>query len=270
MITISKAQDATLPQGNCQIRLSSGNVIQNVHLWNINTEKVEFLKDGDKGELNISEVKQIESPYYLLTFNDEHQLVKRHFDCIIPYYGDTIWGIIEKTDQESIWYVPAGSVEKKVYMKTGAKSYLQWEMPANNINPSSYSTSSEKKPSSTDQNKYDDYYSSIDRTNKHDDSYYEQSYQRGVTDASRTSAGGWSTGGFCLGATGCFPIISLSALNSDVNIHRIPNDVDERLYTAGYRNQVRNNRVKAASQGALAALGVLVALTVASILTTHH
>ncbi len=253
------AQDTTLPQGTSQIHLYSGKVIKYVKLWKIDTSKVEYVIDGNLGDLKTSDVMKIETPYYLLTFDDEHHLKKRHYDCIIPYYGDTLWGIIQNTNKETILYIPAGSTQQKTIMQSGVKSYLQWDAPPDVTNKNSASVKNEKKTITADTNKIDEYYISKKQAEKKvaDWQYFHQSYQRGVSDAAKNSQGGWGAGGFCSGAAGCFPLLSLSAVNSNVNIKKIPPGVDEKLYSEGFKNQTTQKRVKAASTGAITALGII-------------
>ena len=270
------AQDTTLPQGNCRIHLFSGKEIKHVRLWSIDTLKVEYVIDGNLGDVKTSDVMKIETHYYLLTFNDEHHLEKRHYDCIIPYYGDTLWGIIQKANTETILFIPAGSKEKETIMKSNVKSYLQWDYNPDFLNKNSLSTETQKgivksiaaedsvmkNPNSIPAK--DDYYQDKNarkeetKEEKKNEEYYLHSYVLGVRDAERNyNEGGWATGGFCTGMTYGSPYVIAGAANSKVDFIKCPVDVDTKLYRAGYESQTVSMRTKKAATGASVAKGII-------------
>ena len=284
LINISKAQDTTLPQGNSRIHLYSGKMIKHVHLWNIDTAKVEYVLDGNLGDLKTSDVMKIETPYYLLTFDDEHHLEKRHYDCIIPYYGDTLWGIIQKINSETILFIPAGSKEQETIMQSTVKSYLQWgdhsknnpstgEKEKNNTdtfhpkNPVGNNSNGAKDSVQKKQNAVppkDDYYqdknirSGETKEEKDNEEYYLHSYVLGVRDAERNyKEGGWGAGGFCMGMTYGSPYLISGAANSKVDFIKCPLNVDTKLYRAGYESQTVRMRTKKAATGASVAKGII-------------
>ena len=282
------AQDANLPQGNSRIYLHSGKEIKRVRLWKIDDSKVEYVLDGNLGDVRTSDVKKIETPYYLITFDEGNKMLQRHYDLILPYSGDTIWCFIQKADESAISYLPVGSETQKTIVTSSVKTYLQWPgqkpvletnktVPAkDSVNTLGMSVDSTHKSTAADSaNKmqktisadatHDDYYVSGKKAEEDvaQWQYYHQSYQRGVSDAEATSkTGGWGVGGFCLGASGCFPILSLSAINSNVYVNKIPPGVDKKLYEDGYRNQTKQKRVKAASSGALVAYGIFAVIMI--------
>jgi len=273
------AQDTTLPQGNSQIHLYSGKTIKHVRLWNIDTSKVEYVIDGNLGDVKTSDVKKIETRYYLLTFNDDRHLEKRHYDCIIPYYGDTLWGIIQNTNKETILYIPVGSEKSKMIMQSGVKSYLQWDDHTQAGKLAGQKNNSDTFHSANDsvQKKQnvvppkDDYYQDKNarkeetKTEKNNEQYYLESYQRGVKDASKNTQDGWGVGGFCLGMTYGSPYLILGAANSKVDFIKCPVDVDTKLYKAGYESQTIIMRTKKAATGASIAKGLITVIVFISI-----
>ncbi len=285
------AQDTTLPQGNSRIHLYSGKTIKHVKLWKIDTSKVEYVIDGNLGDVKTSDVMKIETHYYLLTFDDDHHLEKRHYDCIIPYYGDTLWGIIQKTNKETILFIPAGSTQQKTIMQSGVKSYLQWDdhtqagklagqknnsdtlhsanLMGNNSN--GVNDSVQKKQNVVPPK--DDYYQDKNarkeetKTEKNNEQYYLESYQRGVKDAVKYyKDNGWSARGFFLGMTYGSPYLIARAANSKVDFIKCPLDVDTKLYKAGYESQTIIMRTKKAAAGASVAKVIITVIVFMALL----
>lgn len=122
---ILHAQDTTLPQGKSRIQLHSGKAIKQVRLWRIDTKMVEYVKEGNLADVQTSDVLKIETPEYLLTFDDDKKMQKRQYDLIIPYYADTIRCIIQNINRESITFIQAGSNSKRVIANANVVSYLK-------------------------------------------------------------------------------------------------------------------------------------------------
>ncbi|MBI4930435.1 MAG: hypothetical protein HY841_06710 [Bacteroidetes bacterium] len=287
------AQDSTLPQGNSRIQLFSGKEIKHVRLWKIDTTKVEYVINGNLMDVKTSDVKKIETPTYLITFNEEKKILKKNYDLIVPYYGDTIRCFILKEDEWVISYLPAGSDTKKSITKSAVKTYLQWpeqkpETPAPTLKGEEAGKNMKKEIPDTSQHPLglvaneqrtipaqtnaDDYYDAKkklqvsvplgevdekEKWNNMQSSYYYQSYQRGVSDAVRNYKGGWAAGGFCTGMTFGSPFVSSAAINSKVSFEKIPSGVDEKLYRNGYENEMVKMRTKKAAGGASVAKGII-------------
>ena len=123
LTTLSKSQDASLPQGKSRIFLYSGKIIKNVRLWNIDSEKAEYVLNGNLADAMISEIQKIETPDYVLTFDEKNQPVKKHYDFIFLKSGDTIRCFIQQTSEWYITYLAAENGKLKSIGKSSYDSY---------------------------------------------------------------------------------------------------------------------------------------------------
>ena len=290
--TFSKAQqDTSLPQGDSRIYLYSGKTIKRVQLWKIDPSKVEFVKDGNLADILTTDVQKIETKDYVITFDDESKMIKRKFDLVVPYSGDTIRCIIQTDNGGTISFVPAGSNNRMYMMKSSLKTYVNQKdipetAPPDILEPQKQDTVSTaahvdtsglvKSGNDTAQmpaaikDSSDIIKAHVAARQKEEELkaksakiqetyYYRHSYERGVSDAAARYEIGWGAAGFCLGPTGCFPFLSLAAAESTVDFDKvsIPSGVDAQLYMDGYENQVVKMRTAKTGQGGSIAIGIL-------------
>lgn len=120
-----------------------------------------------------------------------------------------------------------------------------------------YETNEEEKiqESSMTQSENSDQTGILLQQSLNNDLCYE-SYIKGTRDASQKDEIIWGVGGFCLNGccTGSFPAYTYWAQDKDDPVPTIPADVDERCYTLGYRNEIKQKRIKNASIGGIASV----------------
>ena len=106
---VSIAQDTLLPKETSSIYLHSGKKIEKVTLWNIDSTKVEFLKNGSLSDVSPMDVLRIESLNYRIEFDEHYQKIIRQYDIIILSDNTHVLGIIKKIDENTgqISYIPA-------------------------------------------------------------------------------------------------------------------------------------------------------------------
>lgn len=122
--TASKAQDTTLPQESFKIYPHAGKIINKVSLWKIDSNIVEYVKDGNLADINTADVLRLESLNFRIEFNEHQKMVTRMYDLIIIGEEDTIRGIIKKIYGNAITYIPAG--KNNLPLKTS--SYLSYQV----------------------------------------------------------------------------------------------------------------------------------------------
>ncbi len=277
------SQDTTLPSGGSVIHLRSGKVIKNARLWKISAVKVEYVKNGNLADVPTSDVKIIESKDCFFEFNEDMRSVKRMYDLILPYYGDTIRCVIEKTEKYQILYLEIVSKKERSILRESVKEYVQWpvkeigeEKPESAVRPlrdtilhsivndtaGVQDTIVKAVPVSNalvvndvpDEKRMKLDQSSNDISSR---AYYHQSYERGVKDASHRYISGWGVGSFFLGMVYGAPYVSSAAANSNEENMFVPPGVDEKLYKEGFRNTLTSRKVKSATTGAAIAKGVV-------------
>ena len=285
MATISKAQDFTLPKGSSNIYLQSGKTIKDVSLWRIDSVKVEYVIKGNLADIKTSDVSKIETPDFLMEFDERNQIIKIDYDLIILFPQDTIRGFIQEIDGKTISYIPAGSNKTRSVMKDDVKNYFQEKVTGlladsavnkKDLTRINYQTVdieevaiNTKDPILTETD-YDSISKNVEgevvKNEKMEKFYYQQSYERGVNDALEDSRHniGWGVGGFVLGMTVGSPFLSLAAVNSQVQYDKIPTGVDEKLYRDGYENEIVKKRARKAAAGAIAGKILLLIIVVAS------
>ncbi len=104
----SNAQDTTLPKETFKIIPHAGKNIDEVILWKIGSNSIEYVKNGNLADINTVDVLRIESLNYRIEINEHQKTVMRIYDLIIIGDADTIRGIIKKINGNTIEYVPAG------------------------------------------------------------------------------------------------------------------------------------------------------------------
>ena len=285
MATISKAQDFTLPKGSSNIYLQSGKTIKDVSLWRIDSVKVEYVIKGNLADIKTSDVSKIETPDFLMEFDERNQIVKIDYDLIILFPQDTIRGFIQEIDGKTISYIPAGSNKTRSVMKDDVKNYFQEKVTGlladSAVNKKDLTRISYQAVGTEDdavikiqdsipaETGYDSVKMNADKEGlkvEMDRLYYHQSYERGVNDAIKDFKGKglWGVGGFALGMTFGSPLLSLNALDSQVKKDKIPAGTDERLYRDGYENKVIKIRAKQVATGAaFAKVGLILILLLA-------
>lgn len=281
--SLLKAQDATLPKGSSTIYLHSGKTIKNVALWRIDSTKVEYVLNGNLADLKTMDVSKIETPDFLIEFDQKYQPMKKGYDIIVLLTKDTLRGFIERIDDGVIFYRQVGSDKVKRAMKHEVESYVQWreqtELSSDTLTYEKTTHIAYVAPA-VDYSivKEDSILLDAEDYNMAKDtrqegmketgsiSYYHQSYERGVSDAvsdSRKSAG-WGGGGFLLGMTIGSPFLSLGAANSKVVLEDVPTGVNDKLYRAGFENEIVKRRAKKAATGAIAGKILLIIIIIAS------
>lgn len=282
------AQDTTLPQGNSIIHLYSNKTIKHVRLWKIDTLKVEFVKNGNLGDVLAAEVEVIEFADRYIEFDKDMRPITRMFDFIIPYYADTIKCIIQKVEEYQIVFVEPVSKRQGAIPRSLVREYVQW--PDNSSHGPETGAVYLKAPLGGDQSTLPVLVDSAEihdtiqnvhpviqpagrRTNNtaeeskersekissdlKESDYYYKSYQLGVHDASRRSVAGLGFGNFILGLTYGAPFLSASAAYAREEYVPVPAGVDQTLYKEGFRNTLAARRVKSATAGAAVAKGVV-------------
>ncbi len=277
--SLLRAQDTTLPKGISTIYLHSGKTIKNVLLWRIDSAKVEYVLSGNLADLKTMDVSKIETPDFLIVFDQEYQPIKKGYDIIVLLTKDTLRGFIQRIDDGVISYRPIGSDKVKRAMKYEVESYVQWRDGADaitysdadqNTAPAFHSGSDIDTLANLVSVEDDDYVMTEDvgeevMNKEKDNAYYLQSYERGVMDAMDSKKSmGWGGGGFLLGMTVGSPFLSLGAANSKVELEHVPNGVHDKLYRAGFENEIVKKRSKRAAAGAIAGKILLLIIVIAN------
>lgn len=122
--TASKAQDTALPQESFKIYPLTGKNINKVNLWKIDSNTVEYVKNGNLADINTVDVQRIESLNYRIEFDEHQKMITRMYDLIILDEEDTVRGIIKKIYGNAITYIPAG--KNNLPLKTS--SYLSYQI----------------------------------------------------------------------------------------------------------------------------------------------
>lgn len=120
---LSKAQDTLLPQGKCTIYLHSEKAYKNVSLWKIDTNKVEYVKNGNLSDVLTSSVEKIETPTYYIEFDEQHKMLRKQYDVILPFHKDSIFCTIISVNDLSIVYRPLGGNRNKTIPKFNVKYF---------------------------------------------------------------------------------------------------------------------------------------------------
>lgn len=122
---LSKAQDTLLPKGKCTIYLHSEKVYKNVRLWKIDSNKVEYVKEGNLSDLPTSGIKKIETPAYFIEFDEYNKMLRKQYDVILPFHKDSILCTIVNINDFSIVYKPLGGKRNKAIPKYNVKYFNQ-------------------------------------------------------------------------------------------------------------------------------------------------
>lgn len=120
----SKSQDTTLPKESFKIYPLAGKIINKVSLWKIDSNTVEYVKNGNLADINNVDVLRIESLNYRIEFDEHQKLIIRMYDLIILGEEDTVRGIIKKIYGNAITYIPAG----KNNLPHKTSSYLSYKV----------------------------------------------------------------------------------------------------------------------------------------------
>ena len=120
----AKAQDTTLPKETFKIYPLAGKIINKISLWKIDSNTVEYVKNGNLADINTIDVLRIESLNYRIEFDKHQKMVIRMYDLIILGDEDTVRGIIKKIYGNAITYIPAG--KNNLPLKT--ISYLSYQL----------------------------------------------------------------------------------------------------------------------------------------------
>lgn len=283
-VSISNAQDFTLPKINSAIFLHSGKTIKPVTLWRIDSINIEYVSKGNLADVKALEVSRIETPDFLIEFDEASRLVKKRYDVIILYTKDTLRGFIQQIDDKAISYQPVGSDRTKQVMNSEVANYFYWKEKELAAQPNAHSqqdvktfpeldtktdsTLTERSVAVTANENFLPLSSpmEISKQERMEVFYYQQSYERGVMDAmdDNKKSLGWGGGGFLLGMTVGSPLLSLSAANSKVALEHVPGGVDDKLYRAGFENEIVKKRTKRAAAGAIAGKILLLIIIIAS------
>ncbi|HXB40733.1 MAG TPA: hypothetical protein VNZ49_09340 [Bacteroidia bacterium] len=135
-ISSLKAQDTTLPQGNCKIYLISGKIIKNVRLWKINGNRAEYLRDNSLHDISTKEIDFIKYGRNDYAISDSAQLYKLEYDAIILKTGDTLFCFIKEISSDKIYFVQWGKVNVQYVFKSEIRKYLS----EGKVDESQYST----------------------------------------------------------------------------------------------------------------------------------
>ena len=124
LISFSKAQDTTLPQGICRIYLFSGKTLKEARLWKNDGRKLEFLKDENLHDVLISEVDYIKFLYGDYEFSDSARLSKIEYDVIIKHNNDSIFCFIKEIGLETIVFTKRNDPERMGVSREWITKYL--------------------------------------------------------------------------------------------------------------------------------------------------
>ncbi len=115
LISLStKAQDTSLYQGLSDISLRSGTVLKHITLWTIDSVRVEYVENGNLSEILTVDVLKIGTLDYEITFDEQNRVVKKVYDLIILYSGDTLRGFISRiVNDRFLEYYPASGKYKR-------------------------------------------------------------------------------------------------------------------------------------------------------------
>ncbi len=285
-VLLSKAQDLTLPKGSSTIFLNSGKTVMNTTLWRIDSIKVEYVIQGNLADVNTGDISKIETPEFLIEFDQWHQMKKKGYDIIVLISKDTLRGFIQRIEDGVISYRPVGSDKVKRAMKYEVESYSQWkEQGTKSIAdtianrdvteiiyqaPDEEDSIAKNEPVSIYTNDLDaqeNVGEPVVNSEKVNELYYQQSYERGVKDANadKGKSAGWAGEGFILGMTIGSPFLFLGAANSKVKVEKVPVGVDDKLYKVGYENEIVKKRSKRAAAGAIAGKFLILIILIASL-----
>lgn len=270
--SLLKAQDATLPKGNSTIYLHSGKTIRNITLWRIDSTKVEYVLSGNLADLTTMDVSKIETPEFLIEFDQQYQMKKKGYDIIVLLTKDTLRGFIQGIYDDVISYRPVGSDKVKRAMKYEVKSYVQWReqgsgSPTDTVAQRDVTKVLYEAPS-TDESIVDNP-DSIDeeagtlqkiasegtlKNEIRNDFDYHQSYDRGVSDAFMVyKEDNWDS-----------PFLSVTAVNSKVKKVKIPFGMDEKSYRDGYESEIVKRKAKRASATGTLAKAILLLIIISA------
>lgn len=272
-VLLSKAQDLTLPKGISTIFLNSGKTVMNTTLWRIDSIKVEYVIQGNLADVNTGDISKIETPEFLIEFDQWHQMKKKGYDIIVLLTKDTLRGFIQGIYDDVISYRPVGSDKVKRAMKYEVKSYVQWReqgsgSPTDTVAQRDVTKVLYEAPS-TDESIVDNP-DSIDEeagtlqkiasegTLKNEiRNYfdYHQSYDRGVSDAFMVyKEDNWDS-----------PFLSVTAVNSKVKKVKVPFGMDEKSYRDGYESEIVKRKAKRASATGTVAKVIILIIIMASL-----
>lgn len=270
--SLLKAQDATLPKGNSTIYLHSGKTIRNITLWRIDSTKVEYVLSGNLADLTTMDVSKIETPEFLIEFDQQYQMKKKGYDIIVLLTKDTLRGFIQGIYDDVISYRPVGSDKVKRAMKYEVKSYVQWReqgsgSPTDTVAQRDVTKVLYEAPS-TDESIVDNP-DSIDeeagtlqkiasegtlKNEIRNDFDYHQSYDRGVSDAFMVyKEDNWDS-----------PFLSVTAVNSKVKKVKVPFGMDEKSYRDGYESEIVKRKAKRASATGTLAKAILLLIIISA------
>ena len=270
--SLLKGQDATLPKGNSTIYLHSGKTIRNITLWRIDSTKVEYVLSGNLADLTTMDVSKIETPEFLIEFDQQYQMKKKGYDIIVLLTKDTLRGFIQGIYDDVISYRPVGSDKVKRAMKYEVKSYVQWReqgsgSPTDTVAQRDVTKVLYEAPS-TDESIVDNP-DSIDeeagtlqkiasegtlKNEIRNDFDYHQSYDRGVSDAFMVyKEDNWDS-----------PFLSVTAVNSKVKKVKVPFGMDEKSYRDGYESEIVKRKAKRASATGTLAKAILLLIIISA------
>ncbi len=275
-ISVSTAQDFTLPKSNSTIFLHSGKAIKTVTLWRIDSVNVEYVIKGNLADVKTMDVSRIETPEFLIEFDRESHILKKEYDLIILYPEDTLRGFIQEMDGETISYLPKGKDKKERVKKDDVKRYVQHNTlgrdPLNDSGSAKkdvkriiYQTvdSDDRAIQSQDSILADVDYDSkwgnakkeVVKGKKMNELYYHQSYDHGVMDAfMHYKDDNWDS-----------PFLSVGSVNAKVKQVKVPFGMDEKSYRDGYEGEIVKRKAKRATATGTVAKVILLIIIIASL-----
>lgn len=134
----SKAQNPDFPELQYKIWHKNSKTINKIRIWNIDSLKIEYVKNGNLSDIRTDDVYLIESSEFYIIFDSLNHYIKNEYDIIINYNNEMITGRITKIDSNYITYIPYNK-NKFITIKY-TSYYLKNKFPEKVIIIRSYNT----------------------------------------------------------------------------------------------------------------------------------
>lgn len=109
--------------GKSKIVLKDKAVINDVKIWNIYSNKIEYEEKESLHDLLTDRIARIETDTAVLSFGEDGQLFSRPYDLIIKSNGDTVECIISQLGGNYVYYYSKGKENRSYIPESSIKKY---------------------------------------------------------------------------------------------------------------------------------------------------
>lgn len=109
--------------GKSKIVMKDKTVLNNIKIWNIYSNKIEYEEKESLHDLATDKIARIENDTAVLSFDETGQLFSRPYDWIVKTNGDSILCVISQLGGNYIYYYPKGRETRSYIPESSVKHY---------------------------------------------------------------------------------------------------------------------------------------------------